>query len=81
MWGLPVGLGGCRYKDERLAALANLLRDPEAPSFDVLLLQELWMASDHAVIAQALPEGFHITPFRALSSWACDGILTPIMCR
>ena len=41
--------------------------------FDIMALQELWMEADHTEIADAVPEGYHITGFRQLANKLCDG--------
>ena len=52
VWGLPCGLGGCKFKDERLQDLAYHIRS-RSPKFDVFLIQELWMRKDHQILKDA----------------------------
>ena len=68
VWGMPAGLGGCKYKLQRMAALHNILSSRHL-DFDVLLLEELWMQADHALLAKAAKKaGLEITGFRQLAS-------------
>ncbi len=71
VWGMPAGLGGCKYKQQRMDALHNLLIAAEDGDldFDVLLLEELWMSADHENLANASRKaGLHMTAFRELAS-------------
>lgn len=70
VWGMPAGMGGCKFKQERIAALADLV---SRGGYDLFLLQELWMQPDHEAVAAALPFGYHMTGFRQLASPLCDG--------
>ena len=68
VWGMPGGLGGCQFKKERMHALAKIIKSRE-PYFDILLLTELWMESDHAIMHKAANHaGLYITGFRELAS-------------
>ena len=68
VWGMPGGLGGCKYKKERMAALANVIHS-RVPYFDILLMEELWMEADHSTLANASKAaGFYMTEFRELAS-------------
>ncbi|QQP37014.1 Sphingomyelin phosphodiesterase 2, partial [Caligus rogercresseyi] len=50
-------------------------------TFDVFLLQGLWMEYDHNAIAETLPSHLGITGFRELgSSSMCDGRITRAGC-
>jgi len=73
VWGMPGGLGGCKYKKERMIALANVIQSG-TPYFDILLMEELWMEADHSTLANASKQaGFYMTEFRELASSLCDG--------
>jgi len=73
VWGMPGGMGGCKYKAERMKALADLIKSRK-PYFDLFLLAELWMQADHELLAKAAKSvGLHMTGFRQLASGACDG--------
>lgn len=68
VWGMPGGMGGCKYKQERMKALADLIRSRE-PYFDIFLLEELWMQADHQLLEDAAKSvGLHMTGFRQLAS-------------
>ena len=68
VWGMPGGLGGCKYKKERMIALANVIQSG-TPYFDILLMEELWMEADHSTLANASKQaGFYMTEFRELAS-------------
>ena len=68
VWGMPGGLGGCKYKAERMKALADVIRSRK-PYFDVLLFEELWMEADHNLLQAAANEtGLYMTDFRQLAS-------------
>ena len=60
VWGLPERYGS-KLKEERIDAIA---REVSRGSFDVYLLQELWMEQDHDKIAASLKKGFYMTGFR-----------------
>jgi hypothetical protein len=80
-WGMPQFLGSL-YKSERMAAIANEISKGD---FDLYLLQELWMESDHNKIAASIPKDFSMTGFRQFSSHLdgyskCDGVLGPEGC-
>jgi len=73
VWGMPGGMGGCKYKAERMKALAGLIKSRK-PYFDLFLLAELWMQADHKLLEDAAKSvGLHMTGFRQLASGACDG--------
>jgi len=73
VWGMPGGIGGCKYKKERMAALAELIRKHE-PYFDIFLLAELWMEKDHNLLQEAAQDaGLYMTNYRELASSYCDG--------
>ena len=68
VWGLPGGMGGCKFKEERVNALAEIIKSRE-PYFDVLLLTELWMEGDHSKLHKAANQaGLYMTGFRELGS-------------
>ena len=68
VWGMPGGLGGCKYKQERMKALADVIKSRK-PYFDVLLFEELWMEADHNLLQNASKNaGLHMTDFRQLAS-------------
>ena len=70
VWGMPGGkvLGGSQFKEERMHALAKIIKSRE-PYFDVLLLTELWMEGDHSKLHKAANQsGLFITGFRELGS-------------
>lgn len=68
VWGMPGGLGGCKYKQQRMQALAELIRSRQ-PYFDIFMLEELWMQSDHTLLQEAAESvGLHMTGFRQLAS-------------
>jgi len=77
VWGMPGGLGGCKDKTQRIAALANEISEQRlgqgGDDFDLILLEELWMEPDHTTIKSLIPEGFYMTEFRDLASSVCDG--------
>lgn len=84
VWGLPGGIGGAVDKEERIAAISDQIRQQSlgatGEDFDMVLLEELWMQADHDHIAANLPEGFHMTAFRELSSPLCDGRVLVTTC-
>ena len=64
----PCFTGGCKYKKERMAALAELIRKHE-PYFDIFLLAELWMEQDHNLLQEAAKDaGLYMTNYRELAS-------------
>ena len=68
VWGMPGGLGGCKYKAERIEALAGLIK-ARSPYFDIFLFEELWMEPDHNKLqAAAKSVGLYATDFRQLAS-------------
>ena len=68
VWGMPGGLGGCKYKAERMKALADVIKSRK-PYFDLLLFEELWMEADHNLLQAAANEtGLYMTDFRQLAS-------------
>ena len=66
IWGLPfVGEDKC----QRLMALANII-ETQSQSFDLILLNEVWMRKDHRLLYEAATRaGLHMTEFNALNSW------------
>jgi len=73
VWGMPGGMGGCKYKAERMEALAELIKS-RTPYFDIFLLAELWMQKDHQLLEEAAKNAsLHMTGFRQLASGTCDG--------
>nr|ADD24163.1 Sphingomyelin phosphodiesterase 2 [Lepeophtheirus salmonis] len=69
-WAIP----GNQDKEERLKELRTVLRNE---SFDIFILQGLWMEYDHTSIREALPSDKSMTDFRELAnSNICDGRLT-----
>ena len=82
VWGLPERYGG-KLKEERINAIA---RQVSRGSFDVYLLQELWMEKDHAKIVASLKKGYYMTGFRQFTPKSgrfldrCDGIFSPVEC-
>ena len=73
VWGMPGGIGGCKYKKERMEALADMIKS-RTPYFDIFLLTELWMQADHQLLADAAKNvSLHMTEFRQLASKSCDG--------
>ena len=80
VWGMPGGIDGCKYKPERMEALADLIKS-RTPYFDLFLLTELWMQADHQLLEDAANSvGLHMTGFRQLSSATCDGRVLMIEC-
>jgi hypothetical protein len=68
VWGMPGGIGGCKYKAERMKALSALIKS-RSPQFDLFLLAELWMEADHNMLeAAAKNVSLHMTEFRQLAS-------------
>ena len=64
VWGMPGGMGGCKYKPERMEALADLIKS-RTPHLDLFLLTELWMQADHQLLKEAANSvGLHMTGFR-----------------
>lgn len=62
-------MGGCKYKAERMKALADIINVTRSPYFDVFLLTELWMQADHELLEKAAKSvGLHMTGFRQLAS-------------
>jgi len=73
VWGMPGGIGGCKYKAERMKALADMIKS-RTPYFDLFLLTELWMQADHELLEEAAKNvSLHMTGFRQLASKLCDG--------
>ena len=65
---MPGGLFGCQFKEERVNALAEIIKSRE-PYFDVLLLTELWMEGDHSKLHKAANQaGLYMTGFRELAN-------------
>ena len=78
VFGLPLGLGGCREKFARISAIADYLK---TANFDIIFLQELWIEGDQEILKSALENAdFFVTEYRELCHWACDGYLLPFMC-
>ena len=73
IWGMPGGLGGCKYKQERMEALADMIKSRK-PYFDLMMLTELWMQADHQLLEDAAKNvGLYMTGFRQLARKICDG--------
>nr|ACO15012.1 Sphingomyelin phosphodiesterase 2 [Caligus clemensi] len=73
-WAIPANPD----KEQRLEELLTVLRNE---SFDVFLLQGLWMEYDHIALSMHLPKDLNITDFRELgSSTMCDGRITRAGC-
>eukprot|EP00096_Caligus_rogercresseyi_P014417 TRINITY_DN692_c0_g1_i2.p1 TRINITY_DN692_c0_g1~~TRINITY_DN692_c0_g1_i2.p1 ORF type:complete len:331 (-),score=56.01 TRINITY_DN692_c0_g1_i2:246-1118(-) len=73
-WAIPANPD----KEERMEGLLTVLRNE---SYDIFILQGLWMEYDHAAIKMHLPKDLNITDFRELgSSSICDGRLTRAGC-
>lgn len=68
---------GSEFKSQRMNAIA---KEINKATFDVYLLEELWMQPDHTTIANAIPANYSITAFRELSPAACDGRVLPTHC-
>ena len=80
VWGMPGEIDGCKYKPERMEALADLIKS-RTPYFDLFLLTELWMQADHQLLEDAANSvGLHMTGFRQLSSGTCDGLVLTTEC-
>ncbi len=72
-WGMPEKLGS-EFKTQRMNAIA---KEISKATFDVYLLEELWMQPDHTTIANAIPANYSITAFRQLAPASCDGRVLP----
>ncbi|XP_040578793.1 sphingomyelin phosphodiesterase 2 [Lepeophtheirus salmonis] len=73
-WAIPANPD----KEERLKELRTVLRNE---SFDIFILQGLWMEYDHAAIQASLSTDLNITDFRELANLnICDGMLTRAGC-
>ena len=68
---------GSKYKTPRIEAISEIIAKED---YDIFLLQELWMESDHQVIASKVPKNYFITGFRQLSEELCDGHWSPGFC-
>ena len=75
-WGMPATFGS-KYKEQRMAQIAE---EFSKGHYDIYLFEELWMQPDHTTVASKLPEGFHMTAFRDLALWDCDGRVAPTAC-
>jgi len=67
---------GVPYKTERIKAIAEEISKGE---YDIYLLEELWMESDHDIIHSKIPNEFYMTRYREFTS-LCDGYVTPVRC-
>ena len=73
-WGMPEKLGS-EFKAARMEAIG---KEITKGTFDIYLLEELWMEPDHDIIANASKQAnFSITAFRQLSPASCDGRVLP----
>jgi len=76
-WGMPEKLGS-EFKAARMEAIG---KEISKGTFDIYLLEELWMEPDHDIIANASKQAnFSITAFRQLSPASCDGRVLPTFC-
>ena len=91
-WGMPAAFGS-KDKELRIDNIAKYIRKK---MYDVYMLQELWMRSDHNSIKNLLPvgknsvtklimfiplnAGYKITAYDQLTSRFCDGRITLFMC-
>ena len=69
---------GSEFKTQRMQAIADEI---SKATFDVYLLEELWMEPDHTVIADAVRNiktaNYSMTEFRQLAPASCDGRVLP----
>ena len=75
-WGMPA-IFGSKYKTPRIEAISEIIAKED---YDIFLLEELWMESDHKIIASKVPKNYFITGFRQLSKELCDGRWSPGFC-
>ena len=79
VWGSPASFGTLD-KEVRIAAIGDYIR-AHNDTYDVILLQELWMRPDHASIMSALSDtGLVMTYVGDLASSVCDGRVAPTSC-
>ena len=67
-WGMPKRIFGGLDKELRMAAIGEHIAKSD---YDVVLLQEVWMNTDHKIIKEKLGDGWHMTGFQELSGSYC----------
>jgi len=76
VWGSPASFG-VLDKEQRMEAIGQYLSNN---SYDVVLLQELWMRPDHQTIKSHLPDGYQMSDVGDLAPAVCDGRVAPTFC-
>ena len=76
VWGMPEFLGS-EDKFLRMNAIGQLVAKAE---YDLYLLSELWLRSDHQIIKSWLPSGLFMTEIADFSLPSCDGFISPWDC-
>jgi len=76
VWGSPASFG-VLDKEERMKAIGEYLSNA---SYDVVILQELWMRPDHETIRSLLPPGLTMSDVGDLAPAVCDGRAAPTFC-
>ena len=70
-WGMPKRVFGGLDKELRMAAIGEHIANSD---YDVVLLQEVWMNTDHTIIKDKLGNDWHMTGFEELSGNWCNPI-------
>jgi len=76
VWGMPEFLGS-EDKFLRINSIGRLVAKAE---YDLYLLSELWLRSDHQIIKSWLPSEFFMTEIADFSLPSCDGFISPWDC-
>jgi len=80
---LSLSVWGSPHKDdkeERISAIAEYIKSHNE-SYDVVILQELWMRPDHSTIKDSLAgTGYRMTDVGDLAPSTCDGRVLPSFC-
>jgi len=76
VWGMPEFLGS-EDKLLRMRTIGQMIYKSE---YDLYLLSELWLKSDHLIIKSWLPPGYFMTEVGEFSLPSCDGVISPWDC-
>ena len=74
-WGFPK-LYGTEDKEERMSAIGDYIG---LGQFDLYLLTEIWLRSDHATIRSKIPVDWSMTSVSSMTSGGCDGDIINII--
>ena len=76
-WGMPKLIFGGQDKEARMAAIGQHINQSD---YDLCLLQEVWMRSDHQHLRDTVGGGWFMTEYGDMNGPACDGRITPGFC-